>query len=348
MLATSRVPLRLSGGALVTIRCHLLPVPGCRSQHRFEELVANEGGPALRRDRARAVDPSFNADRRESRQRGHRLSAPRRPATGPRARRRLDQGPVAGRDRSSGSSRALESSSSKGLATCPRGSRRCVRRSTGASTCSTSAVNASLGELSVFAGGWTIEDAEAVIGDDVVARACRTRRPQPRAPAGRSLHRARDDSRVRRRAVERIRLGTRRPCRRRHAERFVAVQAERCLHRDPRRAGKPRTNRVLCRARCGGGEPAGCAGVDGRNLECRARSTARGRPSVVLARPWSPGGRDPACSSARPRRPKGQPALHAAALASVGPFNTRRGEYRRATEQLQTARRLFAEPGQLG
>ena len=52
--------------------------------------------------------------------------------------------------------------SSAARRTCPRGSRRSRRRSTGATTCSSEPERRLFERLAVFAGGWTIEAAEAV------------------------------------------------------------------------------------------------------------------------------------------------------------------------------------------
>jgi predicted ATPase/DNA-binding SARP family transcriptional activator len=333
VLATSRVPLRLSGEHDYPVPP--LPVPPA-SQHRFEELVANEA-VRLFAARARAVDPSFGLTDENL-------------ASVVTVCRRLDGLPLALELAAAWikvlSPAEIERRLGRALDLLVEGARDLpLRQQTMRATLDWSfhlldeREQRTLAELSVFAGGWTIQDAEAVIADDVLARLA--------SLADHSLVRRRGDrftvlETVREYAAERLHdLGSGAELRRRHAERFVAVA-------EAGRAG------ILA----GGDEETAAFAVldaEEENLQAAlawAVETSsvelKVRMIVALRWHWLVRGRLAEGTRVFERAAAATeelPELHAAALSGAGLFNLRRGENERATRQLQTAARLYAELG---
>ena len=133
--------------------------------------------------RARALNPRLDARRRRRRADRAHLRAARRPAAGDRARRRALEAARARRRSSTGSS-AGSSSSAAARATRP------TRQQTLRATIDWSydlldpTAQALFARLGVFAGGWTLEAAEAVCGPDALDGLADARRPEPRHAPG--------------------------------------------------------------------------------------------------------------------------------------------------------------------
>ena len=294
VLATSRVPLRLSGEHDYPVPPLPVPVP---AQHRFEEIVANEA-VRLFAARARAVDPSFELT-------DENLESVVTVC------RRLDGLPLA-LELAAAWIKVLSPSEiarrlGRALDVLVEGAHDLpARQQTMRATLDWSFElldepgQRTLADLSVFAGGWTIEDAEAVVGEDVVARLA--------SLADHSLVRRRGDrftvlETIREYAAERLHESGRAAAqRRRHAERFVAVaegayvdilaggEAEQQLP-SPCSTRRRRTFRRRSRGR---------SRPRMSSSRCDSRSRFAGTGSSGAA--WRKGS---VCSSARLRRPKG-------------------------------------------
>jgi non-specific serine/threonine protein kinase len=196
-----------------------------------------------------------------------------------------------------------------------------------------------LGELSVFAGSWTLEDAEAVIGGDAIAVLA--------SLVEHSLVRRRDAQfsmleTIREYAFERLtETGEAEDVRRRHALYFVDVAA--------------RVRQAMVDA--GEAETAAFALLDIELDNIRATLDflhESGEPElesrVALALRWYWIVRGPATEGIRIYErlipvSADLPRTHADALSGAGIFNYRRGERARATEQLEAARALYDRLG---
>jgi predicted ATPase len=333
VLATSRVALRLSGE-------HEYPVPPLQvpaaAEERFEELVANEA-VRLFAARARAVDPSFALT---SDNLGSVVAVCRRldglPLALELAAAWAKVLPVADLERRLG--RALD--------LLVQGARdRPLRQQTLRATLDWShdlldeRERQVLAELSAFVGDWTLEDAEAVIGDDAVAVLS--------SLVEHSLVRRRGArfsmlETIREYAVERLaESGAAEDVRRRHASYFVEV------------AGRVRQAMV----EAGEAETAAFALLDIEIDNVRATLDflhESGEPElesrVAVALRWYWIVRGPATEAIRIFErivsvSAGLPRPHADALSGAGIFNYRRGERARATEQLEAARAIYHRLG---
>jgi predicted ATPase/DNA-binding SARP family transcriptional activator len=331
VLATSRVPLRLSGEHDYPVPT--LPVPDSAND-RFEELVANDS-VRLFAARARAVDPSFALT-------GENVGAVVAIC------RRLEGLPLALELAAAWvkvlSPAEIERRLGGALELLVGGARDLPpRQQTLRATLDWShdllepGERRLLAELAVFSGGWTIDDADAVVGEPVVAALA--------SLVDHSLVRRRGDRFAMLETIReyaRRRLGERTDeLRRRHAEHFVDV-AERA--RETMIEG-------------GEAEAAAFRLLDAEIENLRAaldflhesqETEAEGRVAVALRWYWLVRGslaegagvfeRIAAVSEQLPR-------THADAISGAGVFNLRRGDRERATRQLETARRLYAEVG---
>ena len=176
VLATSRAPLRLSAE-------HEYPVPP----------LPPDDAVALFAARARAVDPTSRSPEQRWPRSASGSTACRSRSSWPRRASKLLPPERDGRP-----PRALARAPDRRRARPARPPADAARRrSTGATSCSSPPAQALFAQLAVFRGGWTLEAAEAVAGRDVVGRARRARRREPRPASRRAVHDARDDSRVR-------------------------------------------------------------------------------------------------------------------------------------------------------
>ena len=125
-------------------------------------------------------------------------------------------------------------------ATRPRASRRCARRSIGATSCSATTSGRCFARFAVFAGGATVDAAEAITGasldtlDLLVAKSLLVRRRQP--DAADPARDARDDPRLCQRAVR----GDAGPRRRARAPRPLLPRAGRARRERARAVGDGR------------------------------------------------------------------------------------------------------------
>ena len=329
VLATSRVPLHLSGEHDYPVPP--LPVPA-RSELRFEELVANDA-VRLFAARARAVDPSFALS-------DHTI--------GPVVAvcRRLDGLPLALELAATWikalAPQEIERRLGRALELLVQGARDLPpRQQTLRATLDWShellagPEQRLLAELSVFAGGWTVGSAEAVLGEGCL--------PGLASLVDHSLVRRRGDrftmlETIREYAAEKLGASDLPD---RHCRHFVAV-AER---------GRA--------AMIEGGDAEAAAfelfDTESENLEAaleRAHETGNvdeeARIAVGLRWYWVVRGRFGegkrvferlAAASAE------RPAVLADALSGAGVFNYRRADRELAVRQLETARALYAELG---
>ena len=332
VLATSRTPLRLSAEHEYPVPP--LPVPSA-AHDRFEDVVANDA-VRLFATRARAVEPSFTLT-------DENLGS----VVG--ICRRLDGLPLALELAATWikvlSPAEIELRLGHALDLLVEGARDLPpRQQTLRATLDWSydllaeREQHLLAELAVFAGGWTIADAEAVIAEDVV--------PGLGLLVDHGLVRRLDGrftmlETIREYAEERLAESNEPDLRRRHAEQFVAV-AERA--RDAILAG-------------GAEETAGFTLLDeeAENLQAALAWTdatasveLQARIAVSVRWYWLVRGRLGEGTRVFERiaaGSEGLPAVHAAALSGAGMFNARRGELARATPQLETARALYADLG---
>ena len=330
-----RAARRCACPASTNTRCRRFPCP-LPAHDRFEDVVANDA-VRLFAARARAVDPSFDADGREPR------------AASSAVCRRLDGLPLAlelaaawikvlsPAEIARRLGHALWTCSSRAPAISRPASRRCAQRSTGATTCSTSPSSASACRA-LRLRRW-LDDRRRRGGDRRRRRRAASRHSSTTAWSGGGM----TASRCSRRFASTPPSGSHESGRAADAtpsaRRAVRRRRRGCLCRHP---GRWRSGDSRLRpARRGGGEPSGGARVDGRDRECRARgrdsrSRFAGTGSSAVG-----SAKGSVCSSAWLRRPKGGRQLHAAALASVGLFNCVGASTRRAAEQLETARRAL-------
>ena len=177
LLVTSRELLRVQGEVEY-------PVPPL-AEPEAVELFCERAAARARRRRSREL-----------------CRAPGQPAAGDRAGRRA-RAACSRRRRSSSASRSA-STCSRAAATPIPASRRCGRRSSGATSCSTDEEQRLFARLAVFAGGCTLEAAEEV-AERRPRHAAVAGRQEPAAPHRRALLDARDDPRVRARAARGVR-----------------------------------------------------------------------------------------------------------------------------------------------
>jgi len=338
VLATSRAPLRLSGEHEYPVPP--LPVPAAAD--RFEELVGNDA-VRLFAARARAVDPGFALTDSNI---GNVASMCRRldglPLAIELAAARVKVLPPASLERRLDQALELLVGGARDLP---------LRQQTLRATLDWSfellleAERALLARLAVFAGGWTLEDAEAVLGEtttsglaSLVDSSLVRRVGTPEAPRFGLLETIREY------ALERLREeGEEDEYRRRHALHFVEV-AERAW--EAIRAG-------------GGGEADayGLLDLEQENLRGAADwASAAGESAVevrlAVAQRWfwlvrghlTEGRRafDRAIAAAR-----GDRSLYAAALAGAGTFSSRLGALAEAKEQFEHALALYRELDEL-
>ena len=332
VLATSRMPLRLSAEHEYPVPP--LPVPAA-ADDRFEDIVANDA-VRLFAARARAVDPSFALTDENL---GSVVAVCRR----------LDGLPLALELAAAWirvlSPAEIERRLGRALDLLVEGARDLPpRQQTLRATLDWSYDLLAEGErrlfaeLAVFAGGWTVAAAEAVIGEDVVARLALL--------VDHGLVRRREGrfamlETIREYAGERLAEANEPDLRRRHTEHFVAVAEQ---ARDGIMAG-------------GEEEAAGFALLDEEeeNLQAAlawtdetANLELEVRIAVAVRWYWLVRGRLGEGTRLFERMAAGSeglPAVHAAALSGAGMFNARRGELTRATPQLETARALYADLG---
>jgi predicted ATPase len=334
VLATSRAPLRLSGEHEYPVPP--LPVPAAAG--RFEEVVANDA-VRLFAARAQAVDPSFA------------LTDANVPSVASVCRR-LDGLPLA-IELAAARTKVLQPSAieqrlEQALDLLVEGARDLpLRQQTLRSTLDWSyellpePERALLARLALFAGGWTLEDAEAVLGSEtasglasLVDSSLVRRRGTPEAPRFGLLETIREY------ALERLREeGEEDEYRRLHALHFMEV-AERAW--DAIREG-------------GGAEEAayGLLDVEQENLRSAIAWAADAgeialEMRLAVAQRWfwlvrghlSEGRRafDHAIAATA-----GEPALHATALAGAATFSSRLGALAEAKGQFEDALVLYRE-----
>ena len=324
VLATSRTPLRLSGEHEYRVP----PLPTPEGTLRFEELAANDA-VRLFAARAQAVDQEFALTDGNA-------------ASIAAICRRLDGLPLAielasARIRTFTPAEILDRLG-KALTLLVEGARDLpTRQQTLRATIDWSYTllaepeRALLARLAVFAGGWRLDDAEAVLGEDVAV---------PLAVlVDHNLARRRPDGRfalletIREYALERLAAaGEEAEYRQRHARRFAAVASG---ARDGIFAGGDAQAEAFT-----------TLDADQDNLHAAvawAAETADTETELELALGqrwyWLVRGRlrEGAAVFERVAEAAGLPAQRAEALASAGTLNIRRGERARGVEQLEVA-----------
>ena len=162
VLATSRTPLRLAGEHEYAVPPLAPPEPGAGLS--FEELAANDA-VRLFAARAGAVDPEFQLDDDNAASSRGGVREARRAAARDRAGCGTLEAPAAGDD-AAGASTGRSNFSSGGAQDLP-GRQRTLRATLEWSHGLLSEDESTLfARLAVFAGGWTLEAAEAVCGED--------------------------------------------------------------------------------------------------------------------------------------------------------------------------------------
>jgi predicted ATPase/DNA-binding SARP family transcriptional activator len=333
VLATSRVPLRLSGEHDYPVPP--LPVPES-GRHRFEELVANDA-IKLFAARARAAEPAFalTTDNIES------VVA---------VCRRVDGLPLALELAAAWSKvlapAALEARLGQALDLLVSGARDLPeRQQTLRATLDWSyALLAEperrlLADLSVFSGGWTLADAEAVVGGDVLAGLASLR--------DHSLVRVRSDrffllETIREyAAVKLAERGAEPELRRRHAERFLSVAEDARAGIDAGGDAEAAAFAVLDAAGDNLHAAIGWA-VENGAVELEVRTAVALRWYWLVRGRLGEGARiyEHAATAS-----DGLPALHAEALSSAALFSARRGELDSAASRFERARQMYAELG---
>ena len=159
VLATSRAPLRIQDEQRVRG-----PATGPARARPAVSAAAVSGcaAVALFVRRARAADARFALTDDNARGGRRDLPAAGRAAPGYRAGRRPRQGAVRRRHCWPGSTGSLPLLTGGARDLPRRGSARCATPSPGATTCSIAREQALFRQLAVFAGGWTLEAAEAI------------------------------------------------------------------------------------------------------------------------------------------------------------------------------------------
>ena len=237
-----------------------------RAADRSRRAVLRGRAARAVRSRGRVVLRARPGSRRRLRARRRRRGGRRRhlPEGGrPAARDRAGRGALRAAEADARSPNASTPRSAAVRGTRPPASRRCARRSTGATTCSARPRRACFAHFAAFAGGATVEAAVFVTGADLdtldrlVAKSLLVRHQQ--ANSAHPARDARDDPGVRRRALRRRRRPRGRPRappslvpRRRRAPR------NRPSTHGPRRRRAPRASRrgdsePQCRPELGGG-----------------------------------------------------------------------------------------------
>lgn len=334
VVATSRVPLRLSGEHEYPVPP--LPVPGARTE-RFEEIAANDS-VRLFVARARAVEPLFALTDTNA-------------ASVAAVCRRLDGLPLAVELAAAWSKvldpPQIEARLGRALDLLVAGARDLPeRQQTLRATLDwsyallTEGAQHLLASLAVFSGGWTLDGAAEIVGSDPLGDLTTlVDHSLVRQEHGRfSLLET-----IRAYALARLsRLGLEDECHRRHARYFAGVAGQ--AYADILVGGESEAAAfALLDAEADNLDAAVAWAMEAGDLETEVEI------AVALRWYWLVRGRlgeglrvfEHAIEASR-----GMPGVHAAVLSSAGMFNTRRGDHQAARRQLQAARLLFAELGE--